>query len=443
MRIKIKEKDLFKKLIKKNFNYEIDEINSFCLDSRLLKKNDIFLPIKGKNFDPHDILPEIIKKEPALVFSEQKINDDKVVLIDSSKDTLKKLAKEWMSFFKIPIIAITGSNGKTTTKEILVEIFKSKFKINYSKGNYNSLIGLPVNTFKFSLDANYTIVEMGASQQDEINELCKITKPDYSLITNIHEAHIGNFNSFNDLIDTKTAIFKNTNNNGLLFENYDDSNIKEFCKKIKNKISFSLKDKNVNFFGSWKNEHGKNKFFINDQRIYNKNMNEIMAKNILAAYAIASTKGISHNKIIDSLTKFKFLKGRGQIIKKKGYLIIDDTYNANYESFKAGIHSFMNLSHKGRKILVIGDMKELGKKEKECHIKLGNYIIKQSPDFVYSFGDLISFTSKQIFSSKVNSKHFNKVSKMIDDIKLNLVKGDAIYFKASRSLEFEKIINAI
>ena len=443
MRIKIKEKDLFKKIIKRNFNSEIKNIDSICLDSRLLEKNDIFLPIRGKKFDPHNFLPDILKKNPALVFSEKKINDERVVLINSSKNTLLKLAKEWMSFFNIPIIAITGSNGKTTTKEMLVEIFKSKYKINYSKGNYNSLIGLPVNVFEFSLDADYTIVEMGASKPNEINELCKIIKPNFSLITNIHEAHIGNFNSFDDLVKTKTAIFKNTDINGLIFENFDDINIKNFCKKIKNRISFSFKNKNVDFYGLWKNEQGKNIFYINDQRIYNQNINEIMAKNIIACYAIASSKGISHNQIIDAIKRFAFLQGRGQIIKRNGYLIIDDTYNANYESFKAGIKSFMKLSHKGRKILVIGDMKELGKKAKDSHIHLGNYINDKSPDIVYSFGELISYTSKQLFDSKINTRHFNKISKMIKDIKLNLIKGDAIYFKASRSLEFEKIINTI
>ena len=284
---------------------------------------------------------------------------------------------------------------------------------------------------------------MGASKPNEINELCKIIKPDFSLITNIHEAHIGNFNSFDDLVKTKTAIFKNTDINGLIFENFDDINIKNFCKKIKNRISFSFKNKNVDFYGLWKNEQGKNIFYINDQRIYNQNINEIMAKNIIACYAIASSKGISHNQIIDAIKRFTFLQGRGQIIKRNGYLIIDDTYNANYESFKAGIKSFMKLSHKGRKILVIGDMKELGKKAKDSHIHLGNYINDKSPDIVYSFGELISYTSKQLFDSKINTRHFNKISKMIKDIKLNLIKGDAIYFKASRSLEFDKIINAL
>jgi len=443
MRIKIKEKNLFRRLIKKNFDFDIKNINSFCLDSRSLKKDDIFLPIKGKNFDPHKILPDILKKEPSLVFSEKKIDNKKVVFIKSSKETLLSLAKDWMSFFKMPIIAITGSNGKTTTKEMLVKIFKSKYKINYSKGNYNSLIGLPVNTFEFTTNADYTIVEMGASKPGEIDKLCKIIRPDFSIITNIHQAHIGNFNSFNDLVKTKTAIYRNTASDGFIFVNHDDLNILKSSLTFKNTVSFSFEKKKTDFYSTYKSIKNKIEFLINGQKIYNKNLNEIMAKNILASYAIASSRGINHNKILDCIQKFDFLKGRGQLIKKNGYLIVDDTYNANFESFKAGINSFMNLSHKGRKILVIGDMKELGDKAKDCHISLGNYINDKSPDIVYTFGDLVSYATKQILNKKITLKHFNQFSKMIDKIKSTLIKGDAIYFKASRTLEFEKIINTL
>ena len=326
---------------------------------------------------------------------------------------------------------------------MLVKIFKSKYKINYSKGNYNSLIGLPVNTFEFTTNADYTIVEMGASKPGEIDKLCKIIRPDFSIITNIHQAHIGNFNSFNDLVKTKTAIYRNTASDGFIFVNHDDLNILKSSLTFKNTVSFSFEKKKTDFYSTYKSIKNKIEFLINGQKIYNKNLNEIMAKNILASYAIASSRGISHNKILDCIQKFDFLKGRGQLIKKNGYLIVDDTYNANFESFKAGINSFMNLSHKGRKILVIGDMKELGDKAKDCHISLGNYINDKSPDIVYTFGDLVSYATKQILNKKITLKHFNQFSKMIDKIKSTLIKGDAIYFKASRTLEFEKIINTL
>ena len=168
-----------------------------------------------------------------------------------------------------------------------------------------------------------------------------------------------------------------------------------------------------------------------------------MAHNMLASYSIASVYGIKHQIIVDVFREFNFAEGRGRHINKNGYLIIDDTYNANFESFKIGINSFMTIVSKGRKILVIGDMKELGSQSQQEHINLGKYIDKQSPDLVFSFGDLISDTTAQIKNKKTISKHFLELKTLIDNLKSDLTEGDAIYFKASRSMKFENIIKTI
>ena len=225
MRVEIQEKELFKSLIYQNFNMKLNTINGICTDSREVKKGDVFIPIKGEQLDPHQFIPNVIEKKPSIIFSEIKFQNKNIIKVKSTKNTLKNLSSDWVEFFKAPIIAITGSNGKTTTKEMLNNIFSSVYKTNYTRGNYNSSIGLPINLFEFCLDANVSILEMGANKADEIDYLCQIAKPHYSLITNIQNAHIGNFNSFNDLINTKISIFKNTNINGKIFENLDDINI--------------------------------------------------------------------------------------------------------------------------------------------------------------------------------------------------------------------------
>ena len=150
MRIKIKEKRLFKKLIKRNFGLELKEIDSFCTDSREIKKNDIFLPIKGKKIDSHKFIPDVINKKAAIIFSEFDFHDKNIIKVKSTKETLKKLSSEWIKFFDKPIIAITGSNGKTTTKELLKKTFNYSHNTNHTIGNYNSSIGLAVNLFNFS-----------------------------------------------------------------------------------------------------------------------------------------------------------------------------------------------------------------------------------------------------------------------------------------------------
>ena len=443
MRIKIQEKELFKKLIDKNFNLELNNVNGICTDSREVKKGDIFIPIKGKQLDPHKFIPDVIEKKPSMIFSEIQFQDENIINVKSTKDTLKKLSSDWIRFFKKPIIAITGSNGKTTTKEMLNDIFRHTHKTNYTSGNYNSSVGLPVNLFQFCLDAKFTILEMGANEPNEIDYLCQIAKPNYSLITNIQNAHIGNFDSFDELINTKMSIFKNTFINGKIFENADDINIVKNSKGIKNKVRFSFKDSKVDFFGEFKIIKGKNHFFINGKEIFNSQLNRIMAQNMLASYSIAAVLGVEHNIIEKVFQNFKFLKGRGKQIKKNGYLIIDDTYNANLESFQFGINSFMQVQCKGKKILIIGDMKELGDKSERHHYDLGEYINIQKPSIVFSVGNLIHKTLSKIKNKEITCHHFKTMNSLINNLKSTLNKGDAIYLKASRSMKFENIIDRI
>ena len=249
--------------------------------------------------------------------------------------------------------------------------------------------------------------------------------------------------SFKQLLKTKLSIFENVLDSGKIFENNDDINISKYCKGLKNKISFGFQNSKVDFFGEWKVKNKKTQFLINGKIISNQYLNKIMAYNMLASYSICNVYGIEHQIIIDSLKNFNFVKGRGRHINKNGYLIIDDTYNANFESFKIGIESFMDMKYKGRKILIIGDMKELGKQSKKDHINLGKYINQESPDLVFGTGQLITDTISQLKNSKTISKYFIDKKTLIENLKSELMKGDAIYFKASRSLNFENIIKKL
>ncbi|MAR15375.1 MAG: hypothetical protein CMG21_02875 [Candidatus Marinimicrobia bacterium] len=445
MRIEIREKQLFKDLIKQNFDIEmnVNKINSICTDSRIIEKNDIFIPIKGKNTDGHKFIDDAIAKDASIIFSEKLFDNNRVINVNSTKKALKDLSTQWINFFKKPIIAITGSNGKTTTKEMVRKIFDSISQTNHTIGNYNSSVGLPINLFGFSLSSEPIILEMGANSPGEIDYLCKIAKPDYSIITNIQNAHIGNFQSIQDLIETKTSIFKNTNTNGLIFENSDDIYLSNACKNFPNKIQFGFNNRKVDFFGSIKIINNKVNFHINGKEIKNSNINEIMAKNMLAAYSIAYTYGIDHKNIKDVFKNFNFLKGRGNHIYNKGYLIIDDTYNANFDSFKIGINSFLDIKCKGRKFLVIGDMKELGTETVSYHSKLGDFINNKKIDFVCGIGKNIHNTINTINNSQIYSKEFSDNKELVLFLKNQLKKDDAIYLKASRSMHFENIIEKL
>tara|TARA_B110000495_G_scaffold41964_1_gene34304 strand:- start:42 stop:1373 length:1332 start_codon:yes stop_codon:yes gene_type:complete len=443
MRIAITEKEIFKNLLNEMFNTNIKIINSFCIDSRKIQKDDIFLAIKGKKSDGHDYIEDAIDANASIIFSEKKHKNKNIINVRSTKEVLKKIAVKWINLFNKPIIAITGSSGKTTTKEMVNTIFSSHYKTNCTKDNYNSSIGLPINLFNFSFDADIIILEMGANQPNEINNLCNIVKPTYSIITNIQNAHIGNFKSINELIETKSAIFNNKKDRGYIFENSDDKNILKVSKNIKNKISFGFNNKNVDFFGLIKYKNAKINFYINDKEIFNQNLNQIMAKNMLVAYSVASTYGIKHQIIVKELQKFNFISGRGNQIIKNDLLLIDDTYNASLESFIIGVDSFLAMESKGNKILVIGDMNELGTKNDEFHYKLGKHINQKLPNIVLALGVSIKKTISKISNKKIYAKHFDTKKLLLDKLKNTAKKGDAIYFKASRSMNFEKIINQL
>ena len=445
MRVEIKEKELFKKLIKQNFDFDIDinNINSICTDSRFIEKNDIFIPIKGKQTDGHNFINDAISKDASIIFSEKSFDNNRIINVDSTKKALKNLSIQWINFFKKPIIAITGSNGKTTTKEMIRKVFESISQTNHTLGNYNSSIGLPVNLFNFSVSSEPIILEMGANNPGEIDYLCKIAKPDYSIITNIQNAHIGNFESIQDLIKTKISIFENTNNDGLIFQNSDDIYLSDICKNFSNKIRFGFNNKNVDFFGCIKIINNKINFQINGKTIENSNINEIMAKNMLAAYSVAHTYGIDHTIIKNTFKKFNFLNGRGNHIQHKGYLIIDDTYNANIDSFKSGINAFLSINCKGRKFLVVGDMEELGNKSISYHLELGEFINNKNVDFVFGVGSKIKNTINSINNSQIYSKFFKTRQELVSLLKTQLQKNDAVYLKASRSMQFEKIIEKL
>ena len=446
MRIEITEKKLFSKLIKNKFDLNISpsKVNAICSNSKLIEENDIFVPLKGSRVDGHNYIREAINKKASLILSEKQMENPKIINVQSSRETLNDLAREWISFFKKPVIAITGSNGKTTTKELVKKIFDKEKQTNCTLGNFNSTIGLPMNLFSFSICKYPMILEMGANQKDEIEYLCKIAKPDYSLITNIQNAHIGNFKSQNDLIETKTAIFKNTNKNGFIIINEDDKNISNYDCNIRNKINFGFNNSNVDFFGEYKGSSKKPYLIVNGKNIKNIiNLNQILAKNMLAAYSLASAYGISHDMIAEAFEDFKIPNGRGNLIRKNNYIIIDDTYNANLESSKMGIKNLSNMNCIGKKYIIIGDMKELGIHSEKKHKELGKFIEKLNINYVLGFGDSIKITTDAINNNQIFSKFFKDKNDLIFFLKKQIQKGDILYFKASRSLKFENIIKKL
>ena len=213
MRIKIRDKNNFMETFNKIYpDNKIQNINGISIDSRIIDSDDIFIPFRGSSFDGHKFIDKVLDKEGTICLSEKEyIENNRIIYTSSNKDALLNLASAWRSKMQSKIIAITGSNGKTTAKELLYHIIKEKYKCSKSAGNHNSTIGLPLSLFNCNIDDNFTILELGANQPGEIKTLCDFVQPDFSLITNISNAHIKNFDSLSDIVKTKSAIVETPN----------------------------------------------------------------------------------------------------------------------------------------------------------------------------------------------------------------------------------------
>jgi len=435
MRIKIRDKKQFMNLFNNTYTgHQINNINALSIDSRNLKKNDIFFALKGEKYDGNSFINQIIKNEDVICFTNKKINHPKVIYCNSVKKEIIKIALLWRKNTKSKIIAITGSNGKTTLKELLYNILKEKYQCSKSIGNFNSSIGLPMTFLGSKLNDDYCILELGANQPNEIKNLCKIIRPHFGIITNISNAHIGNFESINQLIKTKASIFKN---NEKSFINLND----KYTATISVKFPITFGNlKKADFYAKL-STNKKKSISINNKKFHIPN-NLFHLKDIfITAFSITQYFGISSTKFQKEIKKFKIPLGRGRIIKFNKSYIIDDSYNANPESMKFGLNRFSKMKINNNKIIVIGDMLELGDSDISEHKKIGQIINKYKFNTIFTYGNLMKKAFDEINRNKFQKFHYTDIKKLKKQIQSIIKPGDYIFLKGSRSMNLEEIYN--
>ena len=448
MRIELKNRDLIKASLVNQLSIDKAryDFKGLSIDSRNIKDKDIFVALQGERSHGNDFIDKKLLKKVSLVISDKYFKHDKVFTVNNSKEFLVQLATFYRKKIQSKFICITGTNGKTTTKELLADILKEKYKVNYSKGNFNSTISLPLSLLSFNDISDYSIMEMGASKSGEINLLSNISRPNIGLITNISKAHLEGFESFKDLVNTKLAICDYlAKSEGVYFLNKDDPNIvgNTAVDAIENIMSFSTYNENVDYFGDM-SKLEKGILTINDKAFKIPYKTTSFVYNFLASYSIASFLGVDEKSIQNSLYKFKLPTGRGDVIKVEEAVIINDSYNANLQSMKSGISDINSINVKKRKvILILGDMLELGDCKIKIHEELGEYI--SSLDFidtVYGIGMLIKKTIDSIDNKKIEKKYFSNKELLVCDLE-NKDKDGIYYFKGSRGMHIDIIIRKV
>ena len=416
-------------------------VSGLTTDSREVKSGDLYIALEGEKVNGHQFIADVEKLGgvAALVNKTNKEFQIQQIKVDNPIFEIGKIANEWRSRFDIPVIGITGSNGKTSTKELLVHVLSDDFNVHATEGNFNTNIGLPLTLLKMDLSHNISILEMGASTSGEIEALCNIAMPTHGLITNIAPAHLEGFGSIDEVANTKAALFRAMSNKGVGFVNLTDPYIAKM-KQPKNSITFGITDDCDYPADIHTEDDGTLSLTILTEDIFTGSSNFSFAKNIIACASIADTLNISWELFRNRISTFQPPSGRCEIKKLKNMTIIDDTYNANLESTVAAIDYLSGFSGNGRRILIFGDMFELGKESRNQHIKVGQKCADSDLDIVFTVGNESVATDESI-SSGPEHLHFNTKEDLIKKLKAEVMDGDKILVKGSRGMAMETIID--
>jgi UDP-N-acetylmuramoyl-tripeptide--D-alanyl-D-alanine ligase len=419
------------------------ESTGVTTDSREVGKDQIFFALWGDNYNGNKFASEALTKGASwAVIDDPLFETEKTILVDDCLFELQALAAFYRKEMKVPVIAITGSNGKTTTKELLAAILLKKFKVHFTKGNLNNHIGVPLTILSAPADTEMMVIEMGANHISEIRTLCLIAKPDYGIITNIGTAHIEGFGSVDGVIKTKTELYEYLRKvNGIALYNDKDPLVTDKIFKIINRaVPFSNPtgvDLLIEQAPSDLNLKISATYHHNTYNICTNLFGNYNLENVRAAIASGLFLGIEMDDIIDAVEKYQPANNRSQIKISKKNTLICDSYNANPTSMTLALESFSEIKAE-RKIVILGDMLELGEKSEEEHLK----ILKGIQSHIFEKALLVGPVFKKI-SSKSGFKAFDNVNQLMDFLKREPIKETMILIKGSRGIGLEKVYDLL
>ncbi|MDD5569724.1 MAG: UDP-N-acetylmuramoyl-tripeptide--D-alanyl-D-alanine ligase [Bacteroidales bacterium] len=415
--------------------------SAVCTDSRSIVENSIFFALKGGNFNGNEFAETALEKgcKYAVIDEEIYRKDERYILVDDTLKTLQELAKYHRKNIDIPVIGITGTNGKTTTKELISAVLAEKYKVVATVGNLNNHIGVPLTILSVKEEHEIAIVEMGANHISEIEGLCEISQPEYGIITNIGKAHLEGFGSLENIIKAKTELYEFLkNNDGIAFVNADNPLLVTASENVPRKVLYG-KDT-----AEFKGELIGAEPFVSiaietenkKQEIKTKLAGEYNFENILAAAFIGNYFDVGIKRIKEAIEKYEPQNNRSQILKTKNNLLVLDAYNANPSSLKAALENFIKMKYEN-KVFIIGDMLELGKYSEEEHNKIISFLNENNVKNVLFVGNVFSKINKV-----PEYKTFENVDTALNWFKTNKIENSSIFIKGSRGIKLEKLIDA-
>lgn len=435
------------------------EVAGVVIDSRLVEKDYLFIPIRGEKVDGHSFIPSVFEQGAAAVLSEEELVNpaEPYIRVESCPLALKKLAAFYRQCLTIPVVGITGSVGKTSTKEMIASVLGQKYSVLKTEGNYNNEIGLPLTIFKIRDTHQAAVLEMGISEFGEMHRLAEMANPEICVITNIGLCHLENLKSRDGILAAKTESFDHIREGGIAVLNGDDDKLsgismvngtapvfygigrekKDGCNAAKNVYADVLES--LGLEGTKVRIHLDGELFTAVVPI----PGEHNVYNALAAACVGRRLGLSIEEIRAGIESAGTISGRTNMLHVKDMLVIDDCYNANPVSMKASLDVLSQAP--GRKIAVLGDMGELGTEEKELHYGVGEYLAGKEIDVLFTAGTLAKEIVRGVQENRGSCEifAFDDRETMTEKLTAFVKAGDAVLVKASHFMEFPKVVKAL
>ncbi|MBD3182626.1 UDP-N-acetylmuramoyl-tripeptide--D-alanyl-D-alanine ligase [Candidatus Poribacteria bacterium] len=455
-------RDVLKATDGKLISGDMDQlISSISTDSRTLEKDDFFVALIGDKFDGHDFIPQAMSKGAMGFLISKDVNNlflsflggadtsaPNIILVDDTLKALGDIAKAYRLEYNIPIIGITGSNGKTTTKDMITNLLRRRYNILSNKGNLNNAIGLPLTIFNFTSDHEIGVLEMGTGSPGEMSWLVEMAHPNVAVVTNVGPTHLEFFETMDAVAEEKGLLVEVA---GSAVLNADDPRVAGMSKRTKGEvIYYGIENGDVRASEIMQNNEGKSIFTLStnsDQaRIHLQSLGNHNIYNALAASATGLMFDMTLQEIGDSLQDFTDVPMRMQRRIINGISIIDDTYNSNLGSLKAALNYLSSAKCKGRKIAVLGDMLELGTRSEELHRKAGRYVAQGDIDLLITAGkdaEIIYDSALKTGFPKEKAITCESNLEAADHLRWEANEDDLVLIKGSRGMKMEEIIKLL
>ncbi len=423
------------------------EISSITHDSRKVKKDSLFAAIVGERVDGHSFIPKCIEIGALCSLCEKTPSDNSPhILVKSTKQALIDIATAYRQTFDIPFIGITGSVGKTSTKEMLYAVLSQKFNVHKTQGNFNNDLGVPLTLFALEEEHQVAVIEMGISDFGEMTILSKIVRPDVCVLTNIGNCHLENLIDRDGVKKAKTEMFDYMNEDGIAVLCGDDDKLREVeCVAGKAPLFFGFSEGCDFTAHSVSSDNAEKTDFVlqHGAAQMSATVNALgnhMVSNALAAAAVGNYFGMSDEEIVQGIAQYKAISGRQRILRTDKLTIIDDCYNANPNSMRASVETLAGFE--GRRVAILGDMKELGKNEVELHREIGRFVAEKNLDLVISVGPLALNIYREA-RAHIDAEWFETIEEAKLELYEMLTIGDTVLVKASNSMKFSEIVEYI